>query len=145
MTDEVPLTQLPKYHNVTLIGADFAAEFFADTGMVELNLVVLNDHWRDLAALCAENDWSIEDGLRIILANGLAYLRRRSDEGSLEAKQAYLDLSAQFAVMKFRTFQFMQAAQTLDLKLSAARSELNILRQANERLRVELERCNGRA
>jgi hypothetical protein len=33
----------------------------------------------------------------------------------------------------------MQAAQTLDMKLNAARSELKMLRQINEQLRTELQ------
>ena len=139
MTDEAPLITLPHYDNTRLIGADFAADFFADAGAIEARLVVLEELWRDLQALCIENEWSLEEGLRAVIANGSAYLRRRSDEGSIEAKCAYLDLSGQYSVMKFRTFQFMQAAQTLDMKLNAMRSELETLRQINERLRAELQ------
>lgn len=139
MTNDAPLITLPHYANTPLIGADFAADFFADAGAVEVRLVVLDELWRDLQALCAENDWSIEEGLREVIANGVAYLRRRSDEGSIEAKRAYLDLSGQYSVMKFRTFQFMQAAQTLDMKLNAMRSELETLRKVNERLRAEVQ------
>jgi hypothetical protein len=139
--NEVPLITLPHYDNAKLIGADFAADFFADAGAVEVRLLLLEEMWRDLQGLCAENDWSLEDGLRVVLANGLAFLRRRSDEGSIEAKRAYLDLSAQYSVMKFRTFQFLQAAQTLDMKLNSTRSELATLRQINEQLRAELQRC----
>jgi hypothetical protein len=39
---------------------------------------------------------------------------------------------------EIKTFQFMQAAQTLDMKLNAMRSELEMLRKINERLRAEL-------
>ena len=42
--------------------------------------------------------------------------------------------------MKFRAYQFMQAAQALDMKLNAARGELDMLRQANQSLREELRR-----
>jgi hypothetical protein len=136
---ETPLITLPHYDNVKLIGADFAADFFVDAAAVEVRMLLLEEMWRDLQILCAENEWSVEDGLRVVMANGLAYLRRRSDEGSIEAKRAYLDLSAQHSVMKFRTFQFLQAAQTLDMKLNAARSELDMLRQINEQLRTELQ------
>ncbi len=136
--DEAPLITLPQYRNVKLIGADFAADFFADTAAVEVRILLLEEMWRDLQSLCVENEWSVEEGLRAVIANGVAYLRRRSDEGSIEAKRAYLDLSGQYSVMKFRTFQFMQAAQTLDMKLNATRSELEMLRQINEQLRAEL-------
>jgi hypothetical protein len=139
MSSETPLITLPHYDNVKLIGADFAADFFADAAAVEVRLFLLEEMWRDLQGLCAENEWSLEDGLRVVIANGLAYLRRRSDEGSLEAKRAYLDLAAQYSVMKFRTFQFLQAAQTLDMKLNAARNELEMLRQINGQLRAELQ------
>ncbi len=139
MTDEIPLTKLPDYNNAEIIGADFAAHFFPQTGVVEVNLTLLDDLWRDVQALCAENEWSLEEGLRIVFANGLAYLKRRSDEGSIEAKRDYLDLSAQYSVMKFRAFQFMQAAQTLDMKLNGTRSELELLRRANEDLRTKLQ------
>ena len=143
MSDEAPLTQLPHYQNVKLIGADFAADFFADTRTIDIKIALLDDFWRELQTLCADNEWSVEEGLRIVLGNGLAYLRRRSDEGSLEAKHAYLDLSAQYTVMKFRTFQFMQAAQVLDMKLNVAQGELAQLRAINEQFRLELERRAG--
>jgi hypothetical protein len=139
MTQEVPPITLPNYTNAQLIGADFAAHFFSDTRAVEVKMLVLDEMWQAIQALCAENDWSLEDGLRTVLANGLAYLRRRSDEGSIEAKRDYLDLSAQYSVMKFRAFQFMQAAQTLDMKLNGTRSELELLRRANEDLRAKLQ------
>ncbi len=139
MKSEVPLITLPHYANVELIGADFAADFFADVAAVEVRLPVLADMWRDLQNLCLENEWSLEEGLRKVLADGLAYQRRRSDEDSIEAKRAYLDLSGQYSVMKFRTFQFMQAAQTLDMKLNAARSESDMLRHITEQLRAELQ------
>jgi hypothetical protein len=142
MSDEGPLTQLPHYQNVKLIGADFAADFFADARTIDIKLTLLEDLWQDLQTLCAENGWSVEEGLRIVLGSGLAYLRRRSDEGSLEAKHAYLDLSAQYTVMKFRTFQFMQAAQVLDMKLNVAQGELAQLRAINERLRAEVNQRN---
>ncbi len=136
MSEEVPLTALPKYTNAQLIGADFAAQFFSDTQAVELEMTVLDGMWRDIQALCAENDWSLEEGLRIVLANGLAYLQHRMQDDSIEAKRAILDLSGQYAVMKFRAFQFMQAAQTLDMKLNGTRGELELLRRANEDLRA---------
>ncbi len=139
MKSEVPLITLPHYDNVKLIGADFAADFFADVAAVEVRLPVLADMWRDLQNLCLENEWSLEEGLRKVLADGLADQRRRSDEDSIEAKRAYLDLSGQYSVMKFRTFQFIQAAQTLDMKLNAARNELDMLRHINEQLRAELQ------
>jgi hypothetical protein len=139
MKSEAPLITLPHYDNVKLIGADFAADFFADVAAVEVRLPLLEDMWRDLQSLCLENERSLEEGLRKVMADGIAYQRRRSDEGSIEAKRAYLDLSAQYSVMKFRTFQFLQAAQTLDMKLNAARSELDMLRHINEQLRAELQ------
>jgi hypothetical protein len=139
MNDEVPLTTLPEYAHAKLLGADFAADFFPDTHAVEMKLMLLDEQWREIQSVCAENEWSLEEGLRILLANGLAYLQHRMQNDSIETKQTILDISAQYSVMKFRTFQFMQAAQTLDMKLNAAQSELKMLRQINEQLRTELQ------
>ena len=145
MTEEAPLTKLPKYSNAKLIGADFAAEFFPDASVVEVRLTLLEDMWHEIQSLCAENGWSLELGSRIVLANGVNCLKERSAEGTQEARPSYLDLAGQYAVMKFRTFQFMQAAQMLDMKINALRSELDSARKANENLRAELERRGAAA
>ncbi len=47
-------------------------------------------------------------------------------------------VESRYAVMKFRTFNFMQAAKTFQMKLNACRSEIELLQHANERLRKQL-------
>jgi hypothetical protein len=48
VTDELPLTRLPSYRNTELIGADFAADFFPDAGVVEIHFTLLDDMWREI-------------------------------------------------------------------------------------------------
>jgi len=142
VAEDLPLTRLPSYRNTELIGADFAAHVFPDAGTVEIRLTLLDDIWREIQSLCTENEWSLEEGLRIIMANGLAWLKEWEEDGTA-ARVRYANLSSQYAVMKFRAFQYLQAAQTLDMKINALRSEGDMLRSANEHLRAELQRLDG--
>jgi hypothetical protein len=139
MSDEAPHSTAPRYTNVKLIGANFAVQFFPDTHTVELKIAVLDEMWQDLQALCKENEWNLEEGLRTILANGLAYLHQRMSDDSTDTKETRLDLLAQYSVMKYRAFEFMQAAQSLDWKVNAMRSELELVQRANEDLRARLQ------
>ena len=86
---------------------------------------------------------AVEEGLRIILANGLTSLKQRQSEDERDIRVAYANLASQYSVMKFRAFQYLQAAQILDMKINALRSEREMLRQANESLRTELQSGDG--
>jgi len=133
-------------------GGTFEGDFFPDTKIEHLELDILNDAWQDLQAEIAANSWPVDEGLRFILATGLAALRaerqreqiKNKPEADLEAEldrlqRERMQIDGRYAVMKFRTYQFMQDARTLAIKLNVCQIQLEGLQQANAQLRARLE------
>jgi hypothetical protein len=116
-----------------------------------MELDVLNDLWQDLQSEFTLNEWPIQEGLRFTLAVGLAALRaERQRDVAAKTPQADLkveldrlqrermQIDGRYAVMKFRTYQFMQDSRSLAAKWNACRKGLEGLRQVNTFLRAEL-------
>lgn len=133
-------------------GAGFEDDFFSGAQIERVELKLLNDFWQELQAEFSTNDWETGEGLRFTLATGLAGLRAERQRQQLQDKpetdvraeieriQAErMQLEGRYAVMKYRTYQFLQDARTLAMKLKACRSQLDASRQANEGLRRQLE------
>jgi len=132
-------------------GGTFEADFFPDTKVEHLELDILNDMWQDLQAEIAENSWTVDEGLRFILAAGLAALgAERQREQAKHMPEADLmkeleriqrqrmQIDGRYSVMKFRTYQFLQDAKTLSIKLNVCQTDVENLRKANELLRRKL-------
>jgi hypothetical protein len=128
----------------------FEAEFFSGGRVERIDLEILSDLWQALQSEFAANAWSLDEGLRYTLAAGLAALRAapvqpapaRAEEAALEIRRLQserLQLEGQYAVMKFRTYQFMEAAKAFQRKFNAAQAELDGLRRANQLLRERLD------
>jgi hypothetical protein len=129
---------------------DFRREFFPDTERHPLTFDVTSDDWAEIQKIVAENEWEPEDGLRHLLAAGIAYAQGQAQLATLNHPEADLTaevrrlqaermrVESRYAVMKFRTFNFMQAAKTFEMKLNACRTEVQALRRANELLRQKL-------
>ena len=133
-------------------GGTFEGDFFPDTKVEHLELDILNDMWQDLQAEIATNSWTVDEGLRFILAAGLAELHAERQREQVKNKplvdlEAELDrlqrqrmqIDGRYSVMKFRTYQFLQDAKTLAIKLNICQTQLENLRQANKLLRNRLE------
>ncbi len=146
----------------------FQRDFFPDTERHTLSFEILSDDWQALQQLFAANGWTVEDGLRYALAAGQAYIEGTAQLAELEhpaadpspgspvrapqvqAGQALaaevarlqrerMQVESRYAVMKFRAYSFMQAAQLLEMKLNACRAELDNLRIRNEQMRQQLD------
>ncbi|MBI3738360.1 MAG: hypothetical protein HY258_04875 [Chloroflexi bacterium] len=131
-------------------GSAFERDFFPNAKIVHLEVDVLNDLWADLQKEFAENEWSETDGLRHILAAGLAYLRAErmrqevADGADSEPRleqimHESMEMQGRFALMKYRAYQFLQDAKTLSMKLNACRQESDGLSQEIENLRDKLK------
>jgi chromosome segregation ATPase len=106
--------------------------------IVALRIPVLEETYEQLRQLITEQDWDEEEGLRTVLAAGLGFLRVRAleqarGEGRLDEQQYRSELSAlsaavaewqaQYAVMKFRAYQFQEKARTLEMRVAGLRGE----------------------
>lgn len=128
---------------------DFQREFFPKTERHTLTFDVTSDDWGTIQHILTENEWERDDGLRHLLAAGIAYAQGRAQLAALNHPDADLaaevrrlqaermQVESRYAVMKFRAFNFMQAAKVLEMKLNACRSEIELLRKANEDLRSQ--------
>lgn len=102
-----------------------------------------------------ENGWEEEEGLQIVFAHGLAYLRnerefsrwehQNCDEEVTRLAKYANQMSAQYSVMKFRAFNCFQAKQTLEFNVTGLRglyahatASIDRLRSENEQLKAEL-------
>lgn len=85
------------------------------------------------------------------MAAGLAFLRagrlREEIENGTDPEprlermlRERMELDGRYAVMKYRTYQFLQDAKTLVMRWNACQMQLDALRVANKELHEKLER-----
>ncbi|MGQ9834258.1 MAG: hypothetical protein ACUVRJ_10795 [Candidatus Villigracilaceae bacterium] len=128
---------------------DFRRQFFPNTEPHTLTLEITSDDWAALCQVIEENEWDRDEGLRYILAAGMAYVQTDAEAGLSDpqpdrapelpkVQREMVDMRGQLAVMKYRAFHFMQAVQILEMQVNACEVEKNLLRQANEKLRQKL-------
>jgi enolase len=97
-----------------------------------LTFDITSDDRSAIEQIVADNEWEHDDGLRYILAAGIAYTQGQARLAELNHPEAVLaaevhrlqsdrmKVESRYAVMKFRTHNFMQAAQVMEMKLNAA-------------------------
>jgi len=100
---------------------NFRREFFPNTERHALTFDITSDDWDALQQVLAENEWERDEGLRQLLAAGIAYAQGQAQLAALDHPDA--DLAAEvrrlqgermrvesrYAVMKFRAFNFITA------------------------------------
>ncbi len=135
----------------------FRRDFFPDTERHTLQLDITSDDWKTIQKIAAENGWELDDGLRHLLALGIAYAQGQAQLAALDhpdtdlaaevrrLQRERMSVESRYAVMKFRAFSFMQAAQLMEMKLNACKQEVENLRRANELLRQQLQSANDNA
>lgn len=123
-------------------GREFEQEFFAQTRRVHLEVDILDEMWEAIRVVCAANGWDEAEGVRFILAAGLAALEeprqsRPPSAGTSSEDAALLErllrerveINARYAVMRFRAYQFLKDAQALALRLNVCQQERDELRR----------------
>jgi len=125
-------------------------KLFAGAASHALTFSLLEETYQEFLALCHENDWSQEEGLLIVFANGLAYLKNerdfsrwngqnRDDEMRRLARYGN-EMNAMYSVMKFRAFNYREAVRTLEFNVTGLRGMFDHAEATIERLRAENER-----
>ncbi len=117
-------------------------------GVVRLEILVDGETARDIQATIEEHGWEHSEGLRLLLANGLAYVKgervlQAIESGALSQEELQRTLSrmieteSRLAVLRFRTFEAQQANQAWELSTGAISNENLGLRALVQRLRSE--------
>lgn len=130
-------------------------ELFEGAANHAVTFSILEETYQEFIALCRENAWSEEEGLQIIFANGVAYLKNerefsrwrneKRDEELLRLARYGNDMNGAYSVMKFRAFSYRQATQALEFNvtglrglLAHAEATIDRLHAENEQLKAEL-------
>ena len=135
------------------------SELFDDASTTLIEVRVLGETLREANHLIGENGWKVDEGLRIIFANGLYYLRGQKRIEGLDGYESGLaaeverlskelmDMQSMYAVMKFRAFSLEQAKQTLEFNVVGLEGEnrwsgerMKKFREDEELIRAEVDR-----
>ncbi|GAP22320.1 hypothetical protein [Leptolinea tardivitalis] len=124
---------------------EFEENFFKDEKPVQLEFTLFHDQWEQLHNEIMENGWSNQEAIQYFLTIGLRTVHDldqkekiasgTGNEASLldEALQERLLLESRYAVMRFRAYQFMQAAKTLEMKYNSALVRIQILENLTQK------------
>lgn len=115
-----------------------------------LSLSVLEETYAELRRLIEENGWDDEEGLRIVLTRGLAYLKGEADLSRLPVAQGdvaeeldrlrrqVMEYTSMYAVMKFKAFKLIEVARVLELNVAGLRGENNLCHSTLRLLREDI-------
>jgi septal ring factor EnvC (AmiA/AmiB activator) len=134
------------------------AELFKGASATTVEVPLLEETLRDAKGLIEEQKWDEKEGLQIIFANGLYYLRGERNLGSLNCNddalareverltEELMDMHSKYAVMKFRAYALNEAKQALEFNVTGldtenrwASARLWQFRADEERMQKELE------
>ncbi len=117
-------------------------------GWVRLEIQIDAETMREIEAAIEDNGWEYDEGLRLLLGSGLAYVKgervlQAIESGILSKDELQRTLSrmmeteTRLAVLRFRTFEAQQANQAWELSTGAIKNENQGLRAVVQRLREE--------
>jgi len=134
--------------NAKIPASDFQAEYYPG-GMIRITLSITAEMAGQVKALAEQHGWPEADAYVAMLASGIGALKEARGrellaEDSEPARDA-LDLlvkqmrqmETQYAVMKYRTWNFLQAYQASAMSQGALLNRANGLEQVVNRLRAE--------
>ena len=128
--------------------AEFQAEYFPD-GMAEVTMQLAADMLEEIKALAGERGWSGADAAAFALGYGIGCMKEaqarqlleRNDQAARDEIDLMLrdmrEMHAQYAVMKHRTWTFLQAFQAASLSSGALVNQVAGLKSVVTRLRAE--------
>lgn len=134
------------------------AELFKGVSATTVEVPLLKETLRDARALIEEQKWDETEGLQIILANGLYYLRGEKQLQGLSGgtdglaaeverlSRDLMDMHSMYAVMKYRAYTLSEAKQALEFNVTGLETEnrwstsrLWQFRADEERMQKELD------
>lgn len=136
--------------NAQIPASDFEAEYFPG-GMVQISMKLAAEMIEECQAMAAEQGWPEADALVALLGYGLGCLKEarakelieRDDEPARDQLDLMLkqmrEMQTQYAVMKFRTWNYLQAFQSASLSRGALTNQATGLQAVVHRLRAENE------
>lgn len=141
--------------NAQIPAADFQTEYYPG-GMVEITMRITAEMAGQIKALAEAQGWPEADAYVAMLASGIGTLKEARARELLaqdtEAARDELDLlvkqmrqmETQYAVMKFRTWNFLQAYQASAMSRGALENRANGLTLVVDRLQAENEHLRKR-
>ena len=111
------------------------AELFKGASATSVQVSLLEETLRNAKALIEEQKWDEQEGLQIIFANGLYYLRGERSLGRLSCDhdalareverltEELMDMHSKYAVMKFRAYALNEAKQALEFNVTGLETE----------------------
>lgn len=134
--------------NAKIPASDFQIEYYPG-GMVSITMAVTAEMASQIKALADQQGWPEADAYVAMLASGIGALKEARaremlaedsdnarDELDLLVKQMR-QMETQYAVMKFRTWNFLQAYQAATMSRGALENRANGLALVVDRLRAE--------
>jgi septal ring factor EnvC (AmiA/AmiB activator) len=134
------------------------AELFKGVSATTVEVPLLKETLRDARALIEQEKWDETEGLQIIFANGLYYLREERSLSKLSCDHDALareverltrdlmDMHSMYAVMKYRAYTLSEAKQGLEFNITGlevenrwSTSRLWQFRADEEEMRKELD------
>lgn len=128
-------------------------EMFANASDHTITFALLEETYQEFLALCRENGWNEAEGLPLVFATGIAYLKNErefsrwnGDDRATEfirlARYAN-ERNAMYSVMKFYAYNYLQDVQKLETQVTGLRGLLASTQAALERERAENARLRA--
>lgn len=141
--------------NAKIPASDFQVEYYPG-GMVNITMTITAEMASQIKALADQQGWPEADAYVAMLASGIGALKEARaremlaedsdtarDELDLLVKQMR-QMETQYAVMKFRTWNFLQAYQASTMSRGALENRASGLALVVDRLRTENDELRNR-
>lgn len=128
-------------------------EMFAGASNRTITFALLEETYQEFLALCRENGWSEAEGLPLVFATGIAYLKNEREFSRWNGDDRAADFirlaryanerNAMYSVMKFYAYNYLQDVQKLETQVTGLRGLLASTQAALERERAENARLRA--
>ncbi len=114
-------------------------EMLAGASNRAITFSLLEETYQEFLALCRDKGWSEAEGLPLVFATGVAYLKNEREFSRWDGD----DRNAMYSVMKFYAYNYLQDAHKLEMQVTGLRGLLASTQAALERVRAENARLQA--